>query len=66
MMGQDKMTQLELDALAREAQADPSAMANFGLLLGFLYLAGGLRVDPAKTHRPNRTPSDVRTDGKAA
>ena len=57
------MTQAELDALALEAQADPAAMGNFTYLLGYLYLAGLLRlVEAAPSFCPNRTQSDSRTD----
>lgn len=60
------MTQAELDALAREAQADPAAMGNFTYLLGYLYLAGLLRlVEAAPDFRPTRTHSDSRTDAFA-
>lgn len=38
------MTQQELDRLAHEAQTDAGAMGNFTYLLGYLYLAGRLRV----------------------
>ena len=71
------MTQAELDDLAREAQDDLGAMGYFTYLLGYLYLAGMLRLvevapdfcgaarTPLKSGRPTRTHSDNRTDALA-